>query len=197
MNNNLRKESLIQGLNEEAVTGKEGLPPVHLWQPDNCRDIDMRIDRNGGWHYMGSPIKRDRMVRLFSTILRRDDDDRYYLVTPVEKCGIEVDDVPFVAISLAVSGSGQEQELVFTTNVGDDVVAGPEHPLQFAHGSKAGVYIPYVLVRGRLEARISRAVYYELIDFGCVQQHKGADWFGAWSGRNFWPIALASEIETE
>ena len=92
----------IRGLDGIETGGARDLPPVHLWHPDNCRDIDMRIDRDGNWLYMGSPIERERMVRLFSTILRKDDDERYYLVTPVEKCGIVVDDVPFVVTSMSV-----------------------------------------------------------------------------------------------
>ncbi|MGI9464793.1 MAG: DUF1285 domain-containing protein [Aestuariivirgaceae bacterium] len=186
----------IHGLNGIDRLADKALPPVHSWHPDTCRDIDMRIDCDGAWHYMGSPITRQRMVRLFSTILRRDDDERYYLVSPVEKCGITVDDVPFVVIDMQVSDRGPQQQLRFTTNVGDETTASTERPLRFVAGS-AGEHIPYVFVRDRLEARIGRAVYYDLIDRGLVQRHEDADWFGVWSGGQFWPIALASDIGAE
>ncbi len=187
----------VRGLSDiDELTGKR-LPPVHTWHPDHCRDIDIRIDSDGAWHYMGSPITRKRMVRLFSTILRRDDDERYYLVSPVEKCGIAVDDVPFVAIEMQVSGSGPEQDLGFVTNVGDEVIADASHPLRFIANRESGAYVPYVLVRDRLDARISRSVYYDLIEHGCVHHHDGADRFGVWSGGRFWPMALAAEIGAE
>lgn len=184
----------VRGLDEVGpeINGKS--PPVHLWHPDNCRDIDMRIDREGVWFYMGTPIGRERMVRLFSSILRRDEDDRYYLVTPVEKCGIVVDDVPFIATGLAVSGSGQDQSVQFSTNVGDVTTVGESTPLRFASSEETGVYIPYVIVRNRLEARINRAVYYDLVELGDVQSVDGTDWFGLWSGGRFWQIAPAAEI---
>jgi len=107
----------------------KGLPPVHLWNPDFCGDIDMRIARDGTWYYLGTPIGRKPMVRLFSTIIRRDGDD-YFLITPVEKVGIRVDDAPFVAVTLDVQGSGEQQVLSFTSNVEDQVEAGPENPLR-------------------------------------------------------------------
>jgi len=184
----------IRGLDELGGQKTGTLPPVHLWHPDNCRDIDMLIDRDGRWHYMGSPIRRERMVRLFSSILRRDEDDRYYLVSPVEKCGINVDDVPFVVTGLAVSGSGQEQMVQFTTNVDDTVIVCESTPLRFTESDEVGVYMPYVIVRDRLEARINRAVFYDLVELGNVQPVDGADWFGLWSGGRFWQIALAAEI---
>lgn len=184
----------VRGLDGIDRAPGKGLPPVHLWHPDNCRDIDMRIARDGTWFYQGSPIGREAMVRLFSTILRRDDDDRYYLVTPVEKCGIEVADVPFVATRMEVMGSGADQNLEFTSNVGDVATAGKAHPLRFETGSERGVHIPYICMRDRLDARIGRAVYYDLIDCGSVHRHDDADWFGVWSGGCFWPIAPADEI---
>jgi hypothetical protein len=184
----------VRGLDELGPKNNGKPPPVHLWHPDNCRDIDMRIDRDGRWHYMGSPIGRERMVRLFSSILRRDEDDRYYLVTPVEKCGIKVDDVPFVVTGLAVSGRGQERLVRFTTNVDDAVTVSESSPLRFAQSDEAGVYIPYVIVRDRLEARINRAVFCDLVELGDVQPVDGADWFGLWAGGRFWQIAPAAEI---
>ncbi|NNE22030.1 MAG: DUF1285 domain-containing protein [Rhizobiales bacterium] len=184
----------VRGLDELGPENPGKLPPVHLWHPDNCRDIDMHIDREGRWFYMGSPIGRERMVRLFSSILRHDDDDRYYLVTPVEKCGIKVEDVPFVATGLKVSGGKQSQVVQFTTNVDDTVTVGQSTPLRFARSNEAGGYIPYVTVRDRLEARINRAVFYDLVDLGRVQSVDDTDWFGIWAGGQFWQVAPAAEI---
>lgn len=185
----------LRGLDELEPVKNGKLPPVHLWHPDNCRDIDMRIDRDGNWFYMGSPIGRERMVRLFSSILRRDEDDRYYLVTPVEKCGIEVEDVPFVVTGLEVFGIGQGQAVQLTTNVDDTVAVSELAPLRFAESGEPGVHIPYVLVRDRLEARVNRAVFYDLVDLGSIQPVDGTDWFGLWSGGRFWPIAPAADID--
>lgn len=188
------KTTPIRGLNElDNENGKE-LPPVHLWHPKICHDIDMRIDRDGQWHYMGSPIERERMVKLFASIMRRDDDDRYYLVTPAEKCGIEVEDVPFVATGMDVSGAGQGQMVRFVTNVGDVATAGKLTPLRFTGTGEPDVFVPYVLVRGRLEARVNRAVFYDLVEIGSIQPIDGTDWFGVWSGGQFWRIAPAADI---
>src|SRR3569832_40821 len=112
-----------------ATTAGRGLPPVHLWNPPFCGDLDMRIARDGTWFYLGTPIGRPALVRLFSTILRREDDGGYVLVTPVEKVQLKVDDVPFIAVRVDTEGQGHDQRLRFLTNVGDDVVAGPEHHL--------------------------------------------------------------------
>ncbi|HEY6611451.1 MAG TPA: DUF1285 domain-containing protein, partial [Pseudomonas sp.] len=139
---------LLQQIPQAA--GK-GLPPVHLWNPPFCGDIDMRIARDGSWFYMGTPIGRKPMVRLFSTILRRDG-DAYFLVTPVEKVGIRVDDAPFVAVELEVEGEGEAQQLRFRTNVEDQVVAGAEHPLRVELDAQTGEPAPYVHVRANLEA---------------------------------------------
>jgi hypothetical protein len=194
MSNDDQTAAPVRGLDAARQTGGKALPPVHLWEPDNCRDIDMHIDRDGGWHYMGSPIGRERMVRLFSTVLRRDPDQRYYLVTPVEKCGITVEDVPFVANQIAVTGSGRNQTITLTTNVGDEITVGDDHPVRFDATQEAGVHIPYVDVRSGLEARLSRAVYYDLIAAGSVEMMDGKAWFGIWSGGQFWPAAPADEI---
>ena len=129
--------------------------------------------------------------------MRRDDDDRYYLVTPAEKCGIEVEDVPFVVTGMDVSGTGQEQVVRFTTNVGDAVAASEATPIRFVEADEPGVYIPYVRVRDRLEARINRAVFYDLVELGQVKRIDGIDWFGLWSGNRFWQIAPAADIGAE
>ncbi|MFK8329426.1 DUF1285 domain-containing protein [Pseudomonas sp. BJa5] len=166
---------------------EKGLPPVHLWNPDFCGDIDMRIARDGTWYYLGTPIGRKPMVRLFSTIIRRDGDD-YFLVTPVEKVGIKVDDAPFVAVALDVQGSGEQQVLRFTSNVEDQVEAGPEHPLRFEIDASTQEPSPYVHMRSNLEALIHRNVFYQLVELAVPRQIDGQEWLGVWSAGTFYPI---------
>lgn len=185
--------ALLSAAETEGKRAK-GLPPVHLWNPDFCGDLDMRIARDGTWFYMGTPIGRERLVRLFSTILRHDDDGRYYLVTPVEKVGIRVDDAPFLAVAMKVAGEGRDQVLSFTTNVGDETVAGPDHPMRFVVDVETGEPAPYVHVRARLEALINRAVFYDLVELGVEEPHEGATWFGVWSGGVFFPFMPAEEM---
>ena len=151
---------------------KGGLPPVHLWNPPFCGDLDMRIARDGTWFYLGTPIGRFELVKLFSTILRRDGDD-YFLVTPVEKVGITVDDAPFVAVDFKQVDDG----LVFETNVGDLVTAGPENPIRVVRDVETGEPSPYVLVRSNLEALIDRKSFYRLVDIGETADVDGVAWF--------------------
>ncbi|MFC4347839.1 DUF1285 domain-containing protein [Kordiimonas lipolytica] len=139
-------------------------PPVEKWNPDFCGDIDMRIAADGTWYYMGTPITRERMVKLFATVLRKDEDGKTYLVTPVEKIGITVDDAPFVAVHMDRIEDGSRVAFKFTTNVGDEVIAGPDHPIRVEVNEKTGEPRPYVHVRGRLEALIARPVFYELVE---------------------------------
>lgn len=169
-------------------TGK-GLPPVHLWNPDFCGDIDMRIARDGTWFYLGTPIGRKPMVRLFSTIIRRDGDD-YFLITPVEKVGITVEDAPFVAVLLEVEGEGDAQVLRFTTNVDDVVQAGPDHLLRVVVDPQTQEPAPYIHVRSNLEALIHRNVFYQLVDMAVVHELDGQRWLGVWSAGEFFPIGL-------
>ncbi len=157
-------ESLLK-LVEQAQQSDQGLPPVHKWEPDNQQDIDMRIARDGTWYYQDSPIRREKMVRLFSTIIRRDGDS-YFLVTPGEKLGIQVDDAPFVATSLERADHEGRRKLIFTTNVGDAVVAGPDHPLEVITDAETGEPAPYIHVRTNLWALIDRAVFYRLVEMG-------------------------------
>ncbi|MEF9901282.1 MAG: DUF1285 domain-containing protein [Pseudomonas sp.] len=166
---------------------ERGLPPVHLWNPDFCGDIDMRIARDGTWYYLGTPIGRKPMVKLFSTIIRRDGDD-YFLVTPVEKVGIKVDDVPFVAVALDVQGSGEQQVLKFISNVEDQVEAGPDHPLRFEIDAQTQEPSPYVHMRQNLEALIHRNVFYQLVELAVPKQIDGQEWLGVWSAGQFYPI---------
>jgi len=165
------------------ASGKKGLPPVHLWNPEFCGDIDMHIKRDGSWDYMGSAIARPAMVKLFSTILRHDDDGKYYLVTPVEKVGIRVDDAPFVAVELRAEGAGPKQILQLRTNVDDVVTLDKDHPLRIEFADN-GDPTPYILVRDRLEALISRPVYYELAQ---MVEENGND-YGLWSAGMFFPL---------
>lgn len=180
--------------NKEGGSKKKGLPPVHLWNPDYCGELDIRIKRDGTWFYLGTPIGRERLVRLFSTVLRHDEDGKYYLVTPVEKIGIQVDDAPFVAIAMKVEGEGKEQRLTFTTNVGDETEAGPDHPMYFKIDEETGEPTPYVHVRARLDALINRAVFYDLVDLGTEEEVDGEKWFGVWSGGKFFPVMRAKDL---
>lgn len=192
----MSKESITspsaEGIAASARAAKakgRGLPPVHLWNPPFCGDLDMRIARDGTWFYLGTPIGRPELVRLFSTILRRDGDD-YFLVTPVEKVGITVDDAPFVAVDFEVAGAGEAQELRFETNVGDHVTAGPDHPIRVTRDPETGEPSPYVLVRANLEALIDRKSFYRLVDIGT--DHEG--WFGLWSGGAFFGVIPSDEL---
>lgn len=180
---------VTRNLLAQLPVAKDGkLPPVDLWHPPFCGDIDMRIARDGTWYHQGTPITRPAMVRLFSTILRRDP-ERYVLVTPVECVGIQVEDVPFLAVDVEWSGSGRDQILDFLTNVGDRVAAGAEHPLRFTEQNDQPA--PYVRVRGGLEARLNRAVFYRLMDRVEEGTYEGKAWLGLWSRGVFFPVAAA------
>ena len=176
-----------------AAAGKKGLPPVHLWNPPFCGDIDMEIRRDGTWFYLGTPIGRAPLVRLFSTILKREG-DAYFLVTPVEKVGIRVQDAPFVAVDADLTGAGEGQAITFTTNVGDAVTAGPAHPIRVTRDPVTGEPSPYVLVRANLEALIDRKTFYRLVDTGAHAEHDGTRWFGLWSCGAFFPVVPSAEL---
>ncbi|TDI60268.1 MAG: DUF1285 domain-containing protein [Alphaproteobacteria bacterium] len=171
----------------------KSLPPVHLWNPDFCGDIDIRIARDGTWFYMGTPIGRKRMVKLFSTVLRYDDDGKYYLVTPVEKIGIIVDDAPFVAVEANVFDKGEGQTIVFRTNVDDEVIAGPDNPIRVEIDPVTLEPAPYVMVRDGLEALIARSVFYQLVDMGEERQENGETILGIRSGGQFFTIGALEE----
>ena len=173
---------------QKAQSGK-GLPPVHLWNPDFCGDIDMRIARDGTWFYMGTPIGRAPLVRLFSTVLKREGDD-YFLVTPVEKVGIRVDDAPFVAVDFQRKGD----DLVFETKVGDVVTADADHPIRVERDADTGEPAPYVMVRSGLEALIDRKRFYRLVELGAVAPVGGVDWFGLRSAGEFFPVIPAGDL---
>jgi len=166
-----------------------GLPPVHLWNPPFCGDLDIRIARDGSWSYLGSPITRPGLVKLFSSILKKEG-ERFFLVTPVEKVGITVEDAPFVAVDFTVAGQGQDQVLTFETQVGDMVEAGAEFPIRVDRQNESDEPSPYVLVRSNLEALIDRKSFYRLVDLG--EHHD--DWFGVWSGGTFFPMIPSTEL---
>ncbi|WP_299372033.1 DUF1285 domain-containing protein [uncultured Tateyamaria sp.] len=166
-----------------------GLPPVHLWNPPFCGDLDMRIARDGTWFYQGTPIGRPGLVKLFSSILKCED-GKYFLVTPVEKVGITVDDAPFVAIDFEAAGQGTDQVLTFTTHVDDMAVAGPDHPIRVERDAETGEPAPYILIRADLEALIDRKSFYRLVDLGV--HHDG--WFGVWSSGAFFGIIPSEEL---
>jgi len=176
-----------------AAAKGRGIPPVHLWNPPHCGDLDIRISRDGTWFYMGTPIGRPELVRLFSTILRKDGDS-YVLVTPVEKVGITVEDAPFVAVDFELEGSGQAQTLTFTTNVADTVKAGLDAPIRIERDPKTGEPSPYVRIRANLDALIDRKSFYRLVDIGTSEIYQGKDWFGVWSGGQFFPIIPSAEL---
>ena len=160
------------------------LPPVERWHPERTGDSAMRIARDGRWYHEGSPIERPNMVRLFSTILRREPDGSHVLVTPVERLSIAVEDAPFIAVEVKSEGEGRDRCLAFRLNTGDMVMAGPEHPLRFA--DKRGEPAPYLAVRGGMEARIARAPYYELAEFALAES---ANPPGVWSQGQFFAMA--------
>ncbi|WP_288929438.1 DUF1285 domain-containing protein [uncultured Maritimibacter sp.] len=179
-------ESLASSAKKAA---KGGLPPVDKWNPDFCGDLDMRIARDGTWFYLGTPIGRHELVKLFSSILRKDGDD-YFLVTPVEKVGITVDDAPFVAVDFAREGDA----LRFVTNVEDEVLAGPDHPIRVVRDPETGEPSPYVNIRRNLEALIDRKSFYRLVEIGEHADHEGESWFGLRSQGAFFPIIPSAEL---
>jgi len=163
------------------------LPPVEQWNPSRCGPSDMRIARDGTWFHQGSPIRRPEMVRLFSTVLRREADGSFVLVTPVEKLEIEVEDAPFVAVEMKAEGEGADTRLAFRLNTGDLVTAGPKHPLRFEDDHEGSR--PYLLVRGGLEALVARSVYYELAELAIAGD---GDAPGVWSDGAFFPLGPAA-----
>ncbi|HEY0125127.1 MAG TPA: DUF1285 domain-containing protein [Rhizobium sp.] len=174
---------------------KKGLPPVDRWNPPFCGDIDMEIRADGTWFYMGTPIGRAPLVRLFSTVLRKDADEKTYLVTPAEKVGIRVVDAPFVAVEMSVTERDGKRVLTFRTNVGDVVEAGREHPIRFVIRGDNDELKPYLHVRGRLEALVTRAVMYDLVELGETVEIAGRDMFCVRSGGTIFPVMPVAELD--
>ncbi len=184
----------LEALVARATNAGDGLPPVEKWNPEFCGDLDIQIKRDGTWFYMGTPIGRAPLVRLFSTVLRKDEDGKTYLVTPVEKIGITVEDAPFVAVEMNASGKQDDQVITFRTNVGDLVEAGPENPLRFDIVGETDQLKPYILVRGRLEALLARPVMYELISYGEEIEFRGEAMFALRSKGKVFPVMPAQQL---
>ena len=168
--------------------------PVESWHPPYCGDIGLKIRRDGTWLYRDSPIRRPALVKLFAGVLRKDEDARTYLVTPAEKVDVEVEDAPFLAVEMEASGTGREQQLVFRTNVDDVVACGPEHPLRFCEQQPGRGLKPYVLVRGRLEALLTRALLLDLVELIAEETREDQRIAGIWSGGAFFPIGAAEVV---
>jgi hypothetical protein len=161
-------------------------------QLPSCGDFDMRIARDGTWFYRGSPIGRKPLVKLFSTVLRRENGE-FWLVTPAERGRILVDDAPFVAVAVDAAGTGMDRRLTFRTNVDDEVIADAAHPIRVAADSPRGESVPYVTVRNGLEARILRPVYYHLVELGEFAIIDGVEQLGVWSAGIFFPLGRIEE----
>ncbi len=187
--------ALIARAAADSQAEGRSLPPVERWNPPFCGDIDMEIRADGTWFYMGTPIGRASLVRLFSTVLRKDEDGKTYLVTPVEKVGIRVEDAPFLAVEMAVEGEGADRVLSFRNNVGDVAAAGPDHALRFEIVGEQRQLKPYLHMRGRLEALLARPVMYELVELGEVVDLDGEEMFAVRSGGVWFPIMPADELE--
>lgn len=176
-------------LQDLAAGAPERRPaPVESWNPPYCGDIGLKILRDGTWLYQGSPIGRPALVKLFAGVLRKDGDGKTYLVTPAEKVDVEVEDAPFLAVEMEVQGGGSEQRLIFRTNVDDVVACGAEHPLRFAEQQPGGGLKPYVHVRGRLEALLTRALLHDLVALAVEEVGEGKRAVGIWSGGVFFPL---------
>jgi hypothetical protein len=187
-------EALTTAARDAAQGDKagQGLPPVHLWNPPFCGDLDMRIASDGTWFYLGTPIGRPALVRLFSTILKRED-GKHFLVTPVEKVGIRVDDAPFLAVEMLVAQDASGPTLRFRTNVDDWVSCDSAHRLRFETGADGGL-TPYLHVRSELWAKVTRAIYYDLVDRGEERVVDGRALFGVASAGTFFPMADAEQV---
>src|SRR5947209_1157550 len=182
----------IAGMAKQAAG--RGPPPVHLWNPPFCGDLDMRIAADGTWFYMKTPIGRPALVKLFASVLKREG-SRYYLVTPVEKCGILVDDAPFLAVELTVEAGPAGQTLHFRTNVDDWVACGPDHALRFEPEPDTGGLKPYLHVRRDLWAKVTRALFYDLVALGEEREVGGERMFGVASAGVFFAMAPAASLK--
>ncbi len=171
----------------------KGPPPVHLWNPPFCGDLDMQIAGDGTWYYLKTPIGRPALVKLFASVLKREG-DKYFLVTPVEKVGITVEDAPFLAVELQAEQGPDGRVLNFRTNVDDWVVCGPDHALRFEPEPKTGGLKPYLHVRRDLWAKVTRALFYDLVALGEERDLEGQRMFGVGSGGEFFAMAPADVL---
>ena len=182
-------ESITAALGRPA----KGPPPVELWNPPFCGDLDMRIAADGTWFYLKTPIGRPRLVKLFASVLKREG-DRYYLVTPVEKCGITVEDAPFLAVELQVTDDAAGRVLNFRTNVDDWIACGPGHALRFDVEPGSGGLKPYLHVRRGLWAKVTRSLFFDLVELGEERDVDGTMMFGVASSGEFFPMAPADQV---
>jgi hypothetical protein len=193
----VEKEQEKRGLDAIAGVARKaasrGPPPVHLWDPPFCGNLDMRIGSDGTWFYLKTPIGRPALVKLFASILKREGHN-YFLVTPVEKCGIAVEDAPFLAVELEVEAGERGQTLRFRTNVDDWVVCGPDHALRFEPERETGGLKPYLHVRRDLWAKVTRALFYDLVELGEERDIGGRRMFGIASGGEFFAMAPADSL---
>ena len=185
--------ALISRASEAKSGKKRGLPPVEKWNPPFCGDIDMRIGTDGTWFYQKTPIGRPALVKLFASVLKREG-EKYFLVTPVEKVGIVVDDAPFIAVEMNTSGGNNGRVLQFRTNVDDWIPAGPDHALRFEPQPKTGGLKPYLHVRRDLWAKVTRALFYDLVALGEECDVNGKMMFGVFSQGEFFAMAEASAL---
>ena len=181
----------IAGAVGKAVT--KGPPPVHLWNPPFCGDLDLRIAADGTWYYLKTPIGRPALVKLFASVIKREG-DKYFLVTPVEKCGIVVEDAPFLAVELKVETQASHRILHFRTNVDDWVACGPQHALRFEPEPETGGLKPYLHVRRQLWAKVTRALFYDLVELGEEREVDGQRMFGIASGLAFFAMQPAASL---
>jgi hypothetical protein len=186
-------QSALDTITGSLGRGGKGPPPVELWDPPYCGDLDMRIAADGTWFYLKTPIGRPALVRLFASVLKREG-DRYFLVTPVEKCGIRVEDAPFLAVELIVAETAAGRVLNFRTNVEDWVACGPHHPLRFESEAGTGGLKPYLHVRRNLWAKVTRALFFDLVEMGEERDLDGTAMFGVASGGAFFPMAPAQAM---
>jgi hypothetical protein len=185
----------LDGIARAARGGAgKGPPPVHLWNPPFCGDLDMRIATDGTWHYLKTPIGRPALVKLFASVLKREG-DKYFLVTPVEKCGITVDDAPFLAVEMKIEDGAKGRVLNFRTNVDDWIACGPEHTLRFEPEPDTGGLKPYLHVRRDLWAKVTRALFYDLVELGEERAVGGEQMFGIVSNGEFFVMAPADSLK--
>lgn len=187
-------DGIAAAVRREASEGRKGPPPVHLWDPPFCGDLDIRVASDGTWFYLGSPIGRLPLVKLFASVINREG-EKYFLVTPVEKIGIKVEDAPFLAVEMQSETTASGRKLHFRTNVDDWISCGPDHALRFEPEASSGGLKPYLHVRRNLWAKVTRALFYDLVEIGEERDIGGVTMYGIDSGGMFFPMARADALE--
>lgn len=190
-------EAMVRRAMDDRNLGQDSLPPVEKWNPPFCGDLDMEIRRDGTWFYMGTPMGREALVRLFSSVLRKDEDGETYLVTPVEKVRIRVVDAHFLAVEMNVEGEGADKKISFRTNVGEIIEIDNEHPLRFEIEGRDAELKPYFMVRGQLEALVNRATMYDLVELGEELLINGEKMFALETNGQVIPIMSMAELKAQ